>query len=75
MMMMMMMNITYLWSSVYCSTKPVTPAQYCYNTNNHKPKPDKDENFLIKEIDGKNTLYCMSVNTAQLSHLQRHTTY
>lgn len=45
--------------------------QHRKKCHKHQPEPDKQVDFLIEEVDGKDTLYCVSVCVpTKLSHLK-----
>ena len=50
--------------------EPLQHAEGGHYRNEDDPEPDEDEDFLVEEVDGKNTLHCVAMDVAQLTHLQ-----
>ena len=67
--MQLFLNERCVTGKVYELEQPLQETECCDGCDENQPKPDEDEDFLVEEVDGKNTLHCVAVDVAQLTHL------
>jgi len=63
-------NVLDVPGPVECAKQPAQEVDRCNKCHKYEPKPDKDENLLVKEVDGKSALNDVVVYARLMTYLE-----